>query len=71
MGTITSGVGLVSGLNTSAIIDQLVSLESAPVTLLQNRISSNNAQSQAYSALEKQLTTLQTVGLTLTLLLSS
>jgi flagellar hook-associated protein 2 len=65
MGTITSGIGLVSGLDTGAIIDELVSLDSAPVTLLQNRISSNTAQQQAYSALETQLTTLQTVGLTL------
>ena len=42
MGTITSGIGLVSGINTGQIIDQLMALESRPKTLLQTRIDSNN-----------------------------
>ena len=38
MGRISSGVGLVSGINTTQIIDQLMALEAQPKTLLQARI---------------------------------
>ena len=67
MGTITSSVGLVSGINTGQIIDELMSLESQPVTLLQTRISSTNAQMQAYTDMETQLNSLQSIGLSLEL----
>ena len=62
MGTITSGVGLISGINTASIIDQLMTIESRPKQLLQTQIDSANAQKQAYTALETQLQTLQGVG---------
>ena len=51
MGTITSNIGLVSGINTGQIIDELMSLESQPVQLIQTRISSANTQMQAYNDL--------------------
>jgi len=44
MGTISSGIGLISGLNTADIIDQLMALQRRPVTLLENRISGFTAQ---------------------------
>jgi flagellar hook-associated protein 2 len=62
MGTITSGVGLISGINTGQIISELISLDSQPVTLLQTRIAATNAQQTAYSALSSQLQTMQTTG---------
>lgn len=65
MGRITSSVGLISGINSSQIIDQLVSLESAPVTQLQKQVATNNAQKAAYTDLLTQLQTLKTVGDTL------
>ena len=67
MGTITSSVGLISGINTGQIIDELMSIEQQPVTLLQTRMSSANTQMQAYTDLESQLTSLQTIGMSLEL----
>src|SRR6185312_6810844 len=67
MGTITSSVGLVSGINTGQIIDELMSLESQPVQLIQTRISSANNQMQAYNDLETQLSSLHTLGMSLEL----
>jgi flagellar hook-associated protein 2 len=65
MGTITSSIGLISGINTGQIIDELMSLESQPVTLLQNRITQANTQKSAYTALVTSLQSLQTAGQTL------
>ena len=67
MGTITSSVGLVSGINTGQIIDELMSIESQPVQLIQTRISSVNTQMQAYNDMETQLTSLQQIGMSLEL----
>ncbi|MHC5028790.1 MAG: flagellar filament capping protein FliD, partial [Planctomycetota bacterium] len=39
MGTITSGVGLVSGLDTAALIESLITLESQPKFNLENQIA--------------------------------
>src|SRR5882757_1713179 len=62
MGTITSRIGLISGINTGQIIDELMSLESQPVTLLQKRITKTNTQKQAFTALVTSLQSLQTAG---------
>jgi flagellar hook-associated protein 2 len=62
MGTITSSIGLISGINTSQIIDSLMQIESQPVTLLQTRIASNTAQKSAFSDLMTSLQSLQTTG---------
>ncbi len=67
MGQITSSVGLVSGINTGAIITALLSLDSQPITLLQNRVSTANAQTQAYQTLQTQLQSLQQIGQSLEL----
>lgn len=50
MGTISSGVGLISGLPTADLVDQLMALESRPLTLLQNR--RDNFQSTRLALLE-------------------
>ncbi len=66
MGRITTGVGLISGINSQSIIDQLMQLESAPVTNLQNRITTANSQKSAYTDLQTQLNALKAIGTTLT-----
>ena len=62
MGTITSSVGLISGINTGAIITALLNLDSQPVSLLQTRITNNSTLDAAYQALASQLSTLQTTA---------
>ena len=62
MGTITSSVGLISGINTGQIIDELMSIESQPVQLLQNQLDTTTAQQQAYSTISTSLGTLQTAA---------
>ena len=51
MGRISTGVGLISGINSAQIIDQLIQLDSGPVTQLQQRITTANAQKDAYNGL--------------------
>ena len=65
MGKITSSIGLISGIDTGTIINELMSLNAQPVTLLQNRVTSATAQKSAYSALGTQLQQLQQIGQTL------
>lgn len=49
MGTLFSGVGLVSGLDISAIVDQLVALDSRPRDIMLARIGRVDAQRAAYA----------------------
>ncbi len=65
MGTISTGVGLISGLNTKDIIDQLMSIESRPKTLLQTRIDSLNQQRLAFTDLTTRLASLKITATTL------
>ncbi|MGD0139798.1 MAG: flagellar filament capping protein FliD [Tepidisphaeraceae bacterium] len=67
MAQITSNIGLISGINTGAIIDGLISIDSAPVNLLQTQITSAQDQKQAYTSLETQLTAMQQIGQNLAL----
>jgi flagellar hook-associated protein 2 len=59
MGRITSGVGLVSGINSKDIIDQLMALEAKPKDLIQKRIDSVGEQKLAYTDLQTRLTTMR------------
>jgi flagellar hook-associated protein 2 len=59
MAGITSSVGLVSGINTKDIIDQLMSLEAQPKTKLEDRIDETNKVKLAYTDLSTRLTTLK------------
>src|SRR5689334_21422878 len=65
MAQITSGVGLISGINSKDIIDQLIALESKPKDLLQTRIDTANQQKVAYTDLQARLDSLQLIGTTL------
>ena len=62
MGRISTGVGLVSGINSGQIIDQLISLEERPKVQLQVRIEEANARKAAYLDLSARLTSLKTGG---------
>src|SRR5688572_19654058 len=59
MGRITSSVGLVSGINSADIIDQLMKLEERPKTLLQDRIETANKQKLAFTDISTRLTSLR------------
>jgi flagellar hook-associated protein 2 len=67
VGTITSNIGLISGINTGSIIDALISMDSAPNQLLQTQITSAQNQEQAYQTLETQLSGMQQIGQSLAL----
>lgn len=49
MGTISSGIGLVSGLDINAIVEQLVAIDARPRDALVQRIGRVDAQRAAYS----------------------
>lgn len=66
MAQITSSVGLVSGIDTSSIIDQLMALEKRPVNKLQSRIDANTNQKLAYTELVTRITTINLSAQTLT-----
>jgi len=59
MGTITSSTGLVSGINTGAIIDQLMQIEGKQKDLVQAKIDDATTQKTAYLDLSTRLTSLQ------------
>jgi flagellar hook-associated protein 2 len=65
MGRISTGVGLVSGINSKDIIDQLMAIESRPKDTLQTRIDSITQQKLAYTDLQTRLTGLKLSGTTL------
>lgn len=55
MGTISSGVGIISGLDFQNIVDQLIQVESRPRELVEQRIQSLNAQSVAYTEISARI----------------
>src|SRR5688572_2669383 len=65
MSGISTGIGLVSGINSAEIIEQLMSLESRPKTTLQNRIAAIDKQKLAYTDISTRLASLKLAGTTL------
>lgn len=59
MGTITTGIGLVSGINTAQLIDQLIALESRGKTRLQQRVAELTAQQTAMLDINARLLNLK------------
>ncbi len=55
MGTISTGVGLISGLNIQDLVKQLMALEARPLNLLKNRITQAQQQQVAYTELSARL----------------
>jgi flagellar hook-associated protein 2 len=60
MAQISSGIGLISGINSADIINQLMSIEAQPVTNLQARINTLAQTKTAYQTIATGLTSLQT-----------
>lgn len=58
MGSIRSGIGLISGVNSRDLVSRLIALERAPVERLEQRRSSLQTTQTALSALEANLLTL-------------
>jgi flagellar hook-associated protein 2 len=58
MGTITSGVGIVSGIDYQSMIDQLLAIEARPRDQLMTRIGNINAQRTAYLDISARITAL-------------
>src|SRR5689334_14138120 len=62
MGRISTGIGLVSGINSKDIIDQLMKIEAQPVDLLQTRVDATNHQKLAFTDLLTRLTSIRVFG---------
>ncbi len=58
MGTLSSGVGLISGLNIQQIVEQLIAVEARPRDLLTARIGRIDAQRAAYADISARVTAL-------------
>ncbi len=59
MSGISTGVGLISGINTAQLIEQLMAIESRPVTSLQARGKDLDVQRAAFSSIAAQLLAVQ------------
>lgn len=65
MASITSSVGLATGIDSKSIIDQLMKLEEQPKTKLQTRVTEAENQKKAYKALLDSVTKIRDNSLTL------
>lgn len=59
MSGISSGIGLISGINTTQLIDQLIAIEARPVQALQARVQAIDTQKAAILALSAKLLALK------------
>ena len=59
MGTITSGIGIMSGIDIEAIVTQLMAIERRPKDLLTQRINTITAQQTAFMTLQAKIMALQ------------
>lgn len=55
MSGISAGIGLISGINTAELIDQLIQLESRPLFNLQTRVQEIDARKAAFLEISAQL----------------
>jgi len=62
MGSITTSVGLFSGIDTQSIIDQLIAVESQPKALAQSRLIQLQAQSAAYLDINSRVDALKNLA---------
>jgi flagellar hook-associated protein 2 len=62
MSGITSSTGLISGINSGAIIDQLLAVEGRPKILIQQRVAQLQTQQAAYLDLNSKLNALKTAA---------
>lgn len=62
MGSITSSIGLVSGIDTASLIEQLLAIEARPVLLAQNRIVQLQQRQAAFLDVNSSLLSLNTAA---------
>lgn len=62
MGSITSGIGLVSGIDSASIIEQLTQLERRPINLIKSRIAQTSQVQLVYAELTTRLNQLKSSG---------
>ncbi|CAE7758759.1 fliD [Symbiodinium sp. CCMP2592] len=62
MGGITTGVGLFSGIDTSSLIEQLLSIEARPKALAQTRLIQLQSQQAAYLDLNSRMSALENLA---------
>lgn len=60
--TITSGIGLFSGINTRSIIDQLLAIDARPALIFRRRIFELQLQQTAYLDINARMNTLKTAA---------
>lgn len=62
MSGISTGVGLISGINTGQLIEQLIAIERRPVQALQTRVQRLDVQRTAFLELSAKLLAVQNAG---------
>ena len=62
MGTISTSVGLISGLNIEELVSALMQIESAPLTRLQERVATLQSERSAFMELSARLLQLKTAA---------
>jgi flagellar hook-associated protein 2 len=62
MGQITSGIGLISGIDINSLVEQLVAIEARPKTFVQNRNTVLNSQQVAFQDINANLLALKTAA---------
>lgn len=62
MGSITSSIGLISGIDTATLIEQLLAIEARPVVLAQNRIVQLQQRQAAFLDLNSSLLSLNSAA---------
>jgi len=55
MGTISSSVGLISGMDIQSIVEQLMKIESQPLYQVQQRVEDTTAEQEAYNEISSHL----------------
>ena len=59
MSGITAGIGLISGINTADLIDQLMALEARPILSLQGRVAQLDTKTTAWMSVSASLLSLK------------
>lgn len=62
MGSITTGVGIFSGIDSASLIEQLINASSRPLILAQSRVIQLNQQSAAYLDINSRLSGFKTAA---------
>jgi len=66
MGQITSGIGLISGINFADLIDQLLAIEAKPITIVETRNATLSTQQIALQEINSRLLSFKLSASTLT-----